>query len=733
MSTVNPVDFDQFSYLDRLIHVHLFRLVGNIRANAPDQPQFFDTTMPPHYEAPHLRELRTPARFDLQSAAALACTSTRLRAAWREVQISDLAAHLQALVRGHAIRFIIGVCEDAEMRIGDDGRVVSLPGESWLVLDDGYIDLAEMMERADKTRCQGAITRPRGWTDEDCLLVALDHACCFAETLWAPIVANAVVSKFKSYAAALVAVKQLAGANTLNEEAAAYAVRRTTPSIAALIGIRRLLQALGEQDETACPFVWLRKQFACGVQPALPRALFERDMLSQSLSDISRQHGTRPFADTHAYAAIAEWRSFIAWLIMRQAGSDVVVMRRWRHSTFGRSTASQGDLWEYNIENSDLFDSLFRTESSRYYHTDELKLSRFGIVSASDALVQTILRNGMRVRAVLESAPHATAAVLEFLAGKDTFDERWLAFAVEHQFYLATIARDPKISADTVLPAPRIELRSLATNAYPDDHAVGRVLARIWRTIYGVVGHDVVCDTRCALSRHTLGSVMSSIAAFVETPKSLAYVSEMMPRVMFAVRCTPTSAGASTHLHEVECWMLARENDPCRAIAVRLMSFRACGREAWCNSKICGKWLVDWHRVSAQPTQYLVGNCLHRYQLQNFSEATWRTPGLLDCSFANRSVISSLAEQSSGRHRTPDDPFTMADAQTLFQTAQHHLTTILTALDDAATFAAVFRLGKHCALCTPDNAIDDERRKAVCACATVARDCMDRFHEARGK
>jgi len=210
-----------FERLDENSLRTLFRLVGNVPNNDRATQQYDYLELPERYEAPpSVRGLKTPRGLDLQSAAALACTSRTAALIWRRVQACELLDMLQAIVRGHCIRFALKCFEpfvkqairerysahpESAMAQGIaqlSGSVVDgtfaiiqkekSPWNWWTLREcieasgvdrtklvhlaftaDGHIDLDATLENVERTLPLGSLPkRPRGWSNADCLLGA---------------------------------------------------------------------------------------------------------------------------------------------------------------------------------------------------------------------------------------------------------------------------------------------------------------------------------------------------------------------------------------------------------------------------------------------------------------------------------------------------------------------------------------------------------------------------------
>ena len=540
---VAAVNTDYLSGLSRLTLMNILRLVGNIRSNDCDE-QTFDSTMPVQYTEAHLRKLRTPITFDLQSAAALACVSRATAAAWRDLQTSDLLDHFQAIMRGRAIVDLLET-HIPQASFGDDNTRVAVPanadGADNLVIVNGRINLPASM-RVVESRMGRAIPKlPRGWRDEDCLLVVYPDSMLLRpyqkKCEW--IVCNALVGKFGTYEAARKAACALSGVLRPMPMHTNEHTERFQSAYWWCAMLQLALHALGETEQVACPLAWLRRQFGAGIKPAMPAELFSAELQQRSMYDITRVEPDAPYEHSFVHRTVTQWRAFHCWSTMRKLGMYSAPLHRAHQKAIGR----QPRLDWYTVELAETSDpprlracdSLFETGSSRFYHSFELKLSRYGIVSAADCIVQTVFLSGRPLPWLFNGRGRTNEQVLGDALPHMRFEESWLRMAATRQFYAASIARESKsnpfgsLAAFIVPTARRTQLVDTSTS-------LGRSLDRIWQQMYAVKSHEAECNITCrdGTAKWGVRHTRPTLARALPQPTPMDGNTRQMPALVFS-------------------------------------------------------------------------------------------------------------------------------------------------------------------------------------------------------
>lgn len=670
------------SSLHRLVLLRIFRFVGNIRSNDADE-QTFDITLPRIYGQSHLSEYCSPLYFDLHSAAALACTCQSLSRAWRDMQITDLCDQFQAAMRGLEIRITL---QKAERHIRIDGscRVHLQPSAAGclVVKPDGCVDLsATMASLPPSTDALVVPKRPRGWTDEDCLFVALGFGTEPFEIQCGWLVFNALVGKFKSVDAAKRALDCFEYSHYLFPELA-HPSERPTARPDLLVEVRCCLVAFGEQAYRECPFVWLRKQLGAGITPTLPRALFDASMLERSLYDIVRAESDVPFVGSAVHTAMSGWRSFLVWLTLRTLGMQISARSRIYSRECMQPVLPSDAPQLASMLTSCCHDALFGTGTSRYYHSRQLKLSRFGIVSASDVIVQSFLTDGARILSLLKSPSCTLGAALRPYLATMRPSADWLRHATQQQFYEASVLSETKLLGPATFTCVRARSRETVCTHTPR----GRVLARLWRAAQGAPSDPRQCARFCPMTVLGAPRVQPSVA-FIRPPPSLSVADRQLPRIMLS---SEVSLPPPDHnfVHSLTCAFRPAPELP----FVPLLSFRP-RLDLLAPCQPCETYELEWTSASLQPTRSLVSHGrpltanLLTYICRTWSHAV--PPGGY---LSDLDHINLLVELSTDFRQQTQPAFKMSDMRGLFETAQYHMNAVLGALDDAETFEQCFCL-----------------------------------------
>jgi hypothetical protein len=543
MTEVLPCEFENLHYN---VLRQIFLLVGNIRSAGIEQvhdstiPNAYNTTNTPNM-APNLaiHQFVTPLTVDLQSGAALACVSKKFAKLWRDIQMRELLDMTQAVYRGGIILKVIETLSSVADYNPESNKLIYYEPMRTLVLThDRHLDLNATMARVDAQTLPGVITaRPYGYTETDCLLMALPDK---VSSIPGPALVEALRGRYgdaaynvclrfdrrksaffdpakvaESFRIHMIYAHSLAAFLHSNDDTVRSSRAKLCSPILVIekLGLEMIndsiLKCISKNITRRLPsemFELIRRGLDNNLAPRIPRDLFSPDMLKNSIYDLTRKDVRLiPRVDD----IVSCFQEFKLWHNMRTLYMQSY-HRRNKHTDLPKSnypTDISGHVFP------ECGDSLFKSGSSRYYHHYFLKLSRFGIFSAADTVLNVLLLPfGYRERYLASKSPQMRLVVLgqcvEYLR-----NTAWTNFAISHQRYISAVRHEDKDNAVTAsglrIRHSRVVFNGWTYQGVSTTSPQGRVLDAIWRRVLETKTHEQNCRFMCRVLSKTAPDIIS--------------------------------------------------------------------------------------------------------------------------------------------------------------------------------------------------------------------------------